>query len=353
MKRERKMLDIRNIDCRLGNFWLKDINLHIDEGSYFILLGPSGAGKTILFETIAGLVTPRSGSMLLNGNDITKKGIQHRDIGFVFQDGAVFPHLSVRDNIAYALRKKKIRKAEMRRRVNAIAEELSIGHLLGRKPGSLSGGERQRVAVARTLVLQPQCLLLDEPLSSLDIQLREGIRNLLRNINRKGMTIMHITHDFREAFALADHIAIIDRGRIIQSGTPREIYDRPGSAFVASFTGRRNFFELPVRGDGIPVRLKETLNAGAGRNDAGVIIPERSIELVHGSVTGDEPCFEALVGDLIRLPENPEIRIDCGLILHKSVPEEMIMQLGFDRGSRITVRFLPDRFIYVPANGNL
>ncbi len=346
------MLDIRHIDCRLGTFRLKDINLHIDKGCYFILLGPSGAGKTILFETIAGLVTPGSGNILLNGIDITNKGIQHRDIGFVFQDGAVFPHLSVRDNIAYALRKKKMGKVEIHRRVDAIAEELSIGHLLFRKPESLSGGERQRVAVARTLVLQPQCLLLDEPLSSLDIQLREDIRNLLRNIHRKGMTIMHITHDFREAFALADRIAIIDRGRIIQSGTPKEIYDLPGSAFVASFTGRKNFFELPLKHSNVPERLMVAITERSGTNDAGLIIPERAIELVRESGNNGDLCFEAAVVDLISLPEKPEIRIDCGLILHKSVEEEMIDQYVLDRGNRVNIRFYPERFIYVSVNGN-
>ncbi len=244
MKRKNPMLSIQNLTKKYDEFQLSDINLEIAKGEYFVLLGPSGAGKTVLFETIAGIMPPDSGKILFDGRDITFESIRNRRIGLVFQDGAVFPHLTAGQNISYPLRIKKLSTTQVREKVFTLAEQMGISHLLHRKPSTLSGGELRRVAIARTLALDPECLLLDEPLSSLDVQLQQEILDLLKSLNKSGLTILHITHNYREAFYLAHKMAVIDKGRIIQQGLPSEIVSHPRSKFVADFIGIKNYFDF-------------------------------------------------------------------------------------------------------------
>lgn len=239
------MLEIANLYTNLEHFSLKDINFRVEKGEYFVILGPSGAGKSVLLETVAGLFRPYSGRVRLGGEDITDQPIQQRGIGMIFQDGAVFPHLTVEKNIGYPLRKKRISKEEIKKKVRLLAEEVNIPHLLQRMPPTLSGGELSRVALARILALEPECLLLDEPLTALDVQLKEGIRELFRRLNQKGLTIVHVTHDYFEAFSLAHRIAIMEHGRIIQAGTPDEILNNPGSQFVTDFIRMKDNFPVP------------------------------------------------------------------------------------------------------------
>ncbi|MCD4696455.1 MAG: ATP-binding cassette domain-containing protein, partial [Bacteroidales bacterium] len=238
------MLRVQNINKKYDEFFLQEICLEVPEGGYFVLLGPSGAGKTILFETIAGLINPDSGSILLDGRDITTLPISKRDVGIVFQDSAVFPHMTVRQNLSYALKSKKLKKNEISAIIEGLAKKVGISNLLHRKPSSLSGGELKRVAIARTLALKPKILLLDEPLASLDVQLKQEIRDLLKALYKNGQTILHITHDYNEAFNLASEMAIMDRGKIIQRGTAIEVYSKPGNHFVASFMGIKNYFRF-------------------------------------------------------------------------------------------------------------
>ncbi|RLD63190.1 MAG: ABC transporter ATP-binding protein, partial [Bacteroidetes bacterium] len=202
------MLKVKNISKKLDDFNIKDISFSVNKGDYFIILGVSGAGKSVILEMIAGLMQPNSGTIYLNNKNITNEKIQKRKLGLVFQDYAVFPHLSVKENISYPLKNRGLEKKEIQNRLNQLAEEMSISHLLNRKPTTLSGGELQRVALARTLALNPECLLLDEPLSSLDIQLKNDLRGLLRKINKKGQTIIHVTHDYEEAIFLANKVAV-------------------------------------------------------------------------------------------------------------------------------------------------
>jgi ABC-type sugar transport system ATPase subunit len=238
------MLELRNISKRFDDFCLQEVTLTVHQGDYFILLGESGSGKSMVLETIAGLVAPDSGSIILDGSDITSTKIQNRKIGLVFQDHAVFPHLTVAENIAYSLHGTTMSKGEKYDKVKVIATELGIGELLTRKPGTLSGGELQRVALGRTLIQHPAILLLDEPLSSLDSRLKGDLRRLLRAIHRKGQTILHVTHDYEEALSLGTRIAVIHKGTIIQSGSPGEVFRNPKSEFVAHFIGVSNFFSV-------------------------------------------------------------------------------------------------------------
>jgi ABC-type Fe3+/spermidine/putrescine transport system ATPase subunit len=235
------MLSVQNLTKKYDEFLLDDISLEIGQGEYFVLLGPSGAGKTILFETIAGIISPNSGKIIFDEKDITNEPIRKRQIGLVLQDGAVFPHMTAGQNISYPLKVKGWPALKVKEKVFQLAEQMSISHLLHRKPSTLSGGELRRIAIARTLALDPKCLLLDEPLSSLDIQLQQEILDLLKNLNQSGLTILHITHNYHEAFYVAQRMAVMDKGRIIQQGTPAEITNHPKSKFVADFIGIGNY----------------------------------------------------------------------------------------------------------------
>jgi len=242
------MIEIKNLTVDLGTFQLQDVNLKIEPGEYFIILGPTGSGKTILLESIAGLYPIKSGEIWLNGREVTKLEPEKRGIGFVYQDYALFPHLSVKDNLLFGLKQTKQPKTELHSIVDWIAGLLGVTHLLKRKPETLSGGERQKVALARALCISPQVLLLDEPLSALDPHTREGVQQELREIHRRlETTIIHVTHDFEEAIALGDRIAILSEGRILQIGTPDQVFRQPSSEFVARFAMARNVFSGEVR----------------------------------------------------------------------------------------------------------
>ncbi len=240
------MLRLEDIRLRLGRFRLAIDALHIGPGEYRVLLGPTGTGKTVLLETIAGLHTPDRGRILLHGREITTTVPEQRNLGVVYQEYALFPHLTVFDNIAFGLRMGGERGREMKKKVGAMADFLGISRLLARRPGNLSGGERQRVALARALVLRPHLLLLDEPLSALDRITRDRLRRELQRIHRQfGITILHITHDLDEAFFLADRMAVMRNGILLQEGTPEAISRQPATRFVAGLMGLKNF--IPAR----------------------------------------------------------------------------------------------------------
>ncbi|MBE0679786.1 MAG: ATP-binding cassette domain-containing protein, partial [Bacteroidales bacterium] len=236
------MLRTERLSKRIDAFSLQEISLEVARGEYYVLLGRSGAGKTQFLELICGLTTPDSGRVFLDGEEITGKRVQKRGIGLVFQDLALFPHYTVKDNIMYPLRIMNLSLKERVDRVQHIAGEMNITDLLLRKPGSLSGGEKQRVALARTLVTEPKILLLDEPMASVDASLKDDIRRMLRRLNRSGQTIIHVTHDFGEAISLASRVGVMHNGRIIQEGTPLEVFNHPVNRFVARYAGIKNFF---------------------------------------------------------------------------------------------------------------
>lgn len=237
------MITIEKLKVDLGDFLLQGIALDIQPGEYFIVLGPTGAGKTVLLEAIAGLYPVLDGEIWVNGREITNLYPEERGIGIVYQDQALFPHLSVEGNIAFGLKLRKCSKQEIKAKVDAMAEIVGISHLLKRDSVSLSGGEKQRVALARALVTEPEVLLLDEPLSALDPETREGMQRELKETHRRlKVTIIHVTHDFEEAVALGHRVAVLNDGRIAQVGTPDQILRQPRSEFVARFALSRNVF---------------------------------------------------------------------------------------------------------------
>ena len=227
---------------------LRGVSLEIRRGEYFSLLGPSGCGKTTLLRIIAGLDTPDSGTLHLHGRDARDIPAHQRATNTVFQSYALFPHLSVRENVAFGLRMRKVPSTELEKRVRGVMEMVRITDLASRQPSEISGGQKQRVALARALVNEPQVLLLDEPLGALDLKLRKELQQELRALQRRtGITFIHVTHDQDEALGLSDRIAVMNAGRVVQLGTGEELYERPRTRFVAQFLGGCNLLEATVR----------------------------------------------------------------------------------------------------------
>ncbi|RIH83618.1 ABC transporter ATP-binding protein [Calidithermus roseus] len=252
-------LRLEGLSKRFGQTLAVDrLELEVPPGTFLTLLGPSGCGKTTTLRMVAGLEQPSSGRILLGGRDITELPAHQRGLGMVFQSYALFPHMSVFENVAYGLRNQRLLAAEIRRRVEAALERVGLGGLGDRAPHTLSGGQQQRVAVARALVLEPPLLLFDEPLSNLDAKLRRSVRAELRALQQElGITALYVTHDQEEALALSDRIAVMNAGRLQQVGTPEAIYRYPANPFVAGFIGMTTLLqgEAQPNGQGVRVRL--------------------------------------------------------------------------------------------------
>ena len=237
------MIELKNVHVKVADFNLEQINLSVSKGTYMVILGPTGAGKTVLLESIAGLHAIREGTVLLDGRDVTNNVPEERGVSIVYQDYTLFPHLSVRENIIFGLKVKHMLRPKIAAELEWICGIFDVESLLKRLPATLSGGERQRVALARALITKPEILLLDEPLSALDAESREEMHAQLKDTHRKlNITTLHVTHDFEEAMSLADNIVVINQGKIVQVGKPSEIFYHPSSNFVAKFHDGTKYF---------------------------------------------------------------------------------------------------------------
>ena len=246
------MIQLKDIIVKFGDFEaLHNINVHVKEGEFFTFLGPSGCGKTTTLRTITGFIEPVSGTVSMQGRDITHVPIEKRNIGIVFQSYALFPTMTVHDNIAFGLKIKKLPKDEIERKVKTIAQKVDLSdEQLAKAVSQLSGGQQQRVAIARALVTEPAIICMDEPLSNLDAKLRVQLRNELKKMQREfGITTIYVTHDQEEALTLSDRIAVFNKGYIEQIGTPNEIYNFSQTEFVANFIGDINRLEYQIVGE--------------------------------------------------------------------------------------------------------
>ncbi len=302
--------------------------LEVKEGEFLSLLGPSGCGKTTTLRMIAGLETPDGGRVMLGDDEITYLPPYRRNIGMVFQDYALFPHMTVRDNVAFGLQMRKVSSEEIDGRAAKALDMVHLGGLETRKPGQLSGGQQQRVALARALVIEPELLLLDEPLSNLDAKLRAEMRVELGLIQHEvGITTIFVTHDQEEALTLSDRIVVMREGRIVQMGGPSEIYEAPTDEFVATFLGQENFFRGTVvavepnrfqleTADGLLVWASCADEVSEGR-EALVVIKKERIRISAGETPGAENHFPAKVEFVTYL--GPIINYLCFIGTHKVV----------------------------------
>ncbi|SCL21871.1 putative spermidine/putrescine transport system ATP-binding protein [Micromonospora rhizosphaerae] len=269
-----------------------DVDLEIADGEFFSMLGPSGSGKTTVLRMIAGFEPPTAGTVLLGGRDVTRLAPFERDVNTVFQDYALFPHMTVQQNVEYGLRVRKLGRAERRERAAEALRSVRLEGLADRRPAALSGGQRQRVALARALVIRPKVLLLDEPLGALDLKLREQMQVELKALQREvGITFVFVTHDQEEALTMSDRVAVFDNGRIAQVGTPAEVYERPATPFVAGFVGTSNLLtgaaaQALLGRDGVfSVRPEKIRLDGPPATDEETAATGRVAEVVYAGAT--------------------------------------------------------------------
>jgi putative spermidine/putrescine transport system ATP-binding protein len=284
-----------------------EVSLEVKDGEFFAMLGPSGSGKTTCLRLIAGFEEPDRGAIALHGQSVVGVPPYDRNVNTVFQDYALFPHMSVLDNVAYGLMVKGVGKAERQRRAAAMLEQVALGGLGARRPAELSGGQRQRVALARALINQPEVLLLDEPLGALDLKLRQQMQTELKALQRKvGITFVYVTHDQEEALGMSDRLAVFNHGRIEQIGTPEAIYEHPATAFVAGFVGASNIVDAAtaerLTGRARPFSLRpERIRIGAAAAEHGVEGTVVSVQY-HGASTRIEV---ALDGQQVLMVDRP------------------------------------------------
>ena len=321
-----------------------DLSFSVERGEFLSILGPSGCGKTTTLRMIAGFEPPNAGRILIDGRDVTSIPPQKRDIGLVFQNYALFPHMTVSQNVAFGLEVRGIGRTEAAKVVASTLELVRLGLLGGRYPNQLSGGQQQRVALARALAIRPRLLLLDEPLSNLDAKLRDEMRDEIRRIQRDvGITAIFVTHDQSEAFALADRVAVMDRGRLQQIADPVSIYEAPANATVSSFIGHANFFKgkiASVDGQIIRLTLPEgieifcTGNSSQGETCRAFVKHER-VSLVSGPPKQSDNCLPGRVTGRTYLGDATSYSISSGSLTLKSVVPNLPGYERFDTGKDV------------------
>lgn len=331
------MIKLENIEVCFGDFKaLNNINIHVKEGEFFTFLGPSGCGKTTTLRTITGFIQPVGGAVSVRGKDITNTPVEKRNIGMVFQSYALFPTMTVYENIAFGLKVQKMNKEDIRQKVYAMAEKVDLNEeQLKKKVSELSGGQQQRVAIARALVTSPEIICLDEPLSNLDAKLRVQLRNELKDLQRRfGITSVYVTHDQEEALTLSDKIAVFNKGVIEQIGTPDEIYNHSATEFVCNFIGDIN-------------KLSKELLVNSGVKDNSVVNVNKKcyvrLERMHVN--------DVLDGDTLRTEAIVESAEYYGLYIkytldangeHIKVIEKNSGRPLYKKGEKVTLSFNPN-----------
>jgi spermidine/putrescine transport system ATP-binding protein len=333
-----------------------DVTLEIGESEFFSLLGPSGCGKTTTLRMVAGFELPDTGRIVLKGNDVTEVPANRRPVNMVFQQYALFPHMSVYDNVAFGLKVKHVPRSEHRERVAEMLRVVSLEGLDRRRARQLSGGQQQRVALARALVNRPAALLLDEPLGALDVKLRKQMQLELKRIQSTlGTTFVYVTHDQEEALAMSDRIAVMNDGRVEQTGSPRDIYEHPSTAFVADFIGSLNAFDLRIDelvGDSAVMRLggdeRVVVPVGTGHRPGETVRvavrPERvQIEAAGSPLLDGGSRLEGTIAEIVFLGMYTQFHVDTragALVSHRLADESLA---PFEPGARVTLSWEPEQ----------
>ena len=349
------MIVVKHAHLDFGSFHLKDINLHVRAGEYFVIVGPTGSGKSSVLNCIAGHYAVDSGDLWVDGRRSNHLAVEERDVGYVFQAGLLFPHLNVRKNIAFGLKMRKAPgKTKLDERIRDICHLFSITHLLNRSVSNLSGGEKQRVALARSMICSPKAMLLDEPFSSVDRNTAEKLMIEFKRIQREtGQTVVHVTHNQEEAMMLADRICVMKDGVIVQTGTPREILTRPETEFVADFFGAHNIFRgvATVEGNRSCIAL-ENRTITAGVKQSGEVLfsirPEDAVISRNGdrhpnpNIFAGPNTFSGTVRQVVDRGIIIQVLVDIGFPMVSYHFRKAVADMGIDVGDRVNLSFEAD-----------
>lgn len=344
-------LSLENLKVAYGkNTVLEDFNLSINQGEFVSLLGPSGCGKTTTLRSIAGFVKAQKGKIMFKGQDFTDVPVHKKHFGFVFQNYALFPHLNVFDNVAFGLKMQKTAEAEIKKRVEKMIELVGLSGFLKRYPAELSGGQQQRVALARALVIEPDLLLLDEPLSNLDAKLRVEMRVEIRNIQQKlGLTTVYVTHDQEECFSISDRVVVMKDGEIEQLDSPEKIYRKPETEFVADFVGFENFFDLfqaeeafkTAKGELFKVSSAD-LNTNRDKFRASIRPNDIAITLAGGEQQANTISGEIKISTFLGEKYQYNVQTEYGEFVVNAATEKRI-----DNGKKVSLYFPEEKIILV------
>ena len=354
-----------NIAKRYGTQWVvRNINLQIEAGEFFTFLGPSGCGKTTLLRIVAGFVAPDEGVLCIDNEVVNDVPAWRRDVGMVFQNYALWPHMTVFENVAFGLRERRLTRAEIDSRVGKALKLVDLIGVEGRRPSQLSGGQQQRVALARTLVIQPRVLLLDEPLSNLDAKLRVEMRlELLKLQSRLGLTTIYVTHDQEEALAMSTRIAVIYQGQIAQAGRSREIYEAPANEFVAEFVGQSNLLPgkilsvndrcaIVAIGNGLPNEISITAPRACGRPGDAILLGIRPEALRVIDPRESANGLNQIEGTILASAYGGgSVEYEVGA-LGKIIKARIANPKGkpfFQQGDKITIAFAPEDLTFIPT----
>mgnify|MGYP002682378112 FL=1 len=341
------MIRVKEISNNWGEFELKNVSLEVKQGEYFVILGPTGSGKTLLLELIVGLYIPNKGKIFIEGKDITYEVPEKRNLGFLYQDYSLFPHFSVRKNIEYGMKLRNMSKTEIDNKLKELSKMFKIQNLMHRDVTTLSGGEQQRVALARALATNPKVLLLDEPFSALDENTKANLISEMKELHRKeGITFIHVTHSQEEAMILADRIGIIMNGTIVQVGTPEEIFYKPKTKEIARFVKIENIWEGKViekRNEEIVIEIKGKKIVAISNHfkvgdEVRLIIRPEDVVIGKGN-TSARNVFKGVVSDVIKHGFYNIVRIDCGFQVEAAVTKQSIENLNIKEGKNINIFF--------------
>ncbi len=326
------MIKLSEISKNYKNFSLKNISLEIQKGEYLVILGPSGSGKTLLLEIIASLEKPHTG---------TVEGADSSKIGFIYQDLMLFPHLSVFDNIAYGLKMRGMETSKIKEKVLQFSKDLNIDTLLDRSVRTLSGGEKQRVAIARAIVFEPQLLLIDEPTASLDQKMKSEIHTIFRKVHKRTKaTVIHVTHDFNEALSVADKIAVLNNGTLVQYGSPEEIFNTPVNSFVADFVGYRNVYSGRIKDNHfVSGKMKIYLES---ENMEKVYVAIKADDTVISSDRIDSSAknsFEGEITDIEKKLNGYSVVVNAGFELHSTITAASFENMKLSVGRKVFITF--------------
>lgn len=340
------MITIENLEKTVEDFELGKINLEIENGEYFVILGPTGSGKTLFLELLAGFLEPDKGSVWINDEDVTNVDVREREVAFVHQDYSLFPHMTVWENVSFGPRVNGFSEDLVKEKTSEVLTLLGIQGLADRKPDTLSGGEMQKTSLARSLVMEPELLLLDEPISALDVPSQEMMREELKKIHReRDVTVIHVTHDREEASWLGNRIGVMQEGSIIQIGSPREVFHEPRTEFVADFMGSENIFEGRASlSDGISkIKVNDEIEVQTVSDNEGQVTfcirPEEILLSKDSIKSSGRNTFEGKITDVKDLENTSRISVDVGLEFVVLVTKRSRNEMDLSDGDTVYLTF--------------